>query len=151
MKRKYLVVFPVVLILLTLAACTDAYKTAARGADTVAVSIGEYISNVDADTKSGLVSTTEEVNLIRYADVANKLNGQYLGCIKAAGNANSTATAGFIACASTLRDGLNDPTLLASLHVSNPTSQARIQLWTNAVVTAAQGIVTALQSIKGGK
>jgi hypothetical protein len=148
MKRRCYRIFPLFLVLF-LVACTDAYRTAARGAQTVAVSIGEYISNVDADTKTGLISPSEEKNLIVYADVANKLNGQYTACVQMAGKA-TTAPVGFIACASTLRDGLSDPTLLASLHVSNPTSQAKAKLWTNTVIAAAQGIITALQSIKGG-
>jgi hypothetical protein len=127
-------------------ACTDAYGTAAKLAQDVAVSVNQADTTIDSFRIAGTISDTEERQILGYLSSLNTLDGVYIGCVQSA-HANTGTVGGFTACAQTLATAMGQPSTLAALHVSNPASQAKVTAVAQGIVTLVETTITAL----GGK
>lgn len=109
----------------------DITDTVHTGADTV-----------DKLRLNGTLTVEEERTVLGYFATVNRLDVEVYGpCIQAAHLAGDKPQ-GFLGCAQSLANSLQDPSLLASVHVSNPDSQRKVQQISQAVVNLAQTGVT---------
>jgi hypothetical protein len=141
---------------LTLSACADAYKAAAKVADdlTKAVSSGIKIS---AELSNDGVTTLEERNnVLRFLDKLTDFNGVYKSKVRtihaaelacAASKCNKAAE--YISAANELVSAAKDPSVLALAHVSNPSSQKKVERIVTAINVVLDGAVLAIQRVKG--
>jgi len=135
-----------VLAVLPMMGCNDAYGTAAKLAQDVAVAVNQGSTVVDQLRVAGSISDQEERSIIGYLTSLNTLDGVYIGCVQAA-HANTGTVGGFTACAQTLATAMGNPSTLAALHVSNAASQAKVTGVAQGIIALVQATITAL----GGK
>jgi hypothetical protein len=123
---------------------TTPYGIASRLADDVALSVNNGDALVDAWRVQGLLTATEERNILGWSNLVNVVNAQYIGCVRVAHTQSKVG--GLSACAKSLASGIGDPATLDALHVTNPKSQANVTQMANAIT----GLVTAAITALGG-
>ncbi len=133
------------LAVLWLAGCKDPYGTAAKLGQDVAISVNQADKAVDGLRVQGAITADEERDILGYLNSLNALDGQYMGCVRAAHG--TSLAGGFTGCAETLAEGMGDPATLAALRVANPASQQKVMLVSQGIVTLVSTTIAAL----GGK
>ena len=131
-------------LVLPFTGCSDAYGTAAKLAQDVAVSINQANLTVDQLRTAGTITPAEESTVLGYLNSLNLLDGIYIGCVQKVHAAPTPLAGGFTNCAQSLSSGIGNPATLAALHISNPTSQAKVTAVVQAVATLVTLTITSL-------
>lgn len=126
--------------------CNDAYGTAAKLAQDVAIVVNQADVTIDNFRASGTVSASEERDILGYLNSLNTLNGTYIACVQAA-HASTTKAGSFTGCAQSLVAAIGNPSTLQALHVSNQASQAKVTAVVQGIITLVETTISAL----GGK
>jgi hypothetical protein len=133
--------------LLFIAGCKqDPYTVCVKAGSDIATGINAGMTGVDQTRQNGLISVSEETQILGYLKFANDADGAFLRCAAAAHTAGSKAGS-FTACATTFTITLNNPTEMALIHVNNTQAQATINAVVQGIVTGVTAVTTAL----GGK
>lgn len=143
MKRIALAV--VLMSLALVAACSEPYRTAAKLAQDVAVTVNQGTQTVDQFRVAGQITPNEERSILLYLNSINVFNGQYIACVKSVHD--QPVLGGLTKCVNALQSGIGDPATLAAFHVSNPASQVK-------VIAIGQGIAAIVNVVSvnlGGK
>lgn len=130
-------------LLLALTTCADPYGSCSKAAADIGASIGTGMHTVDQIRQAGLISTTEESNVVGYLEFANKADEAFETCISTAhtsGNKPGTYTS----CAQAFNASLNNPVQLALIKVGNSNASQQISSIVNGVATAVAAISAGL-------
>ena len=140
--RKLLLVVPLLLL-----GCTQSgYTISVKAGSDIATGINAGMTAIDQTRINGLISASEELQVLGFLKYANDADAAFFSCSTAANTAGSKAGT-FTACAMVFNSALNNPTELALIHVSNPTAQATINTLIQGILTGVNAVITAL----GGK
>lgn len=146
MKNRILAGVFLVLFSIGIAGCKDPYGTCIKADSDIAQGVSSAFATIQQLQSQGLISAAEAVNVAGYFEFANQADEAFGVCVQAAYVAGSTAGA-YTACASTFNTALDSPAELALIHVSNPTTQAKINTMVTGISTGVSLVITAL----GGK
>lgn len=116
--------------------CKDPYATAVKVDNDVAAVIAAAEPAVTQLADNGDISAVEAGRILDYLNAANTLDGEFGSCIQIVHAPNGTTKAsatGYAACGQQFLAGLQNPTLLADLQVTNPASQAKVMLIANSI------------------
>ena len=133
-------------LVLSLAGCSDPYGACVKAGADIATGISGGARTVVQLEASGLITQSEELNVLGYMKFANDADGAFLTCVSSANTAGSKAGT-FTACAQAFNTSLANPTELALIHVSNPNAQTQITTISQTIATGVATLITAL----GGK
>jgi hypothetical protein len=135
---------PLALALLLLGCGKDPYGDSVKAGNAIAQGIGQAMKTIVTTQANGLITPTEELNVLGYLKFANDADGAFLICANQVHQGVPIAAASYTACASTFLASLNTPGELALLHISNPQAQKDVTVIANGIATAVNSIITAL-------
>ena len=145
MRQKLLAVL-LVLPLALLIGCADPYGACAKAGADIASGIAQGMSTVAGLQAQGVISKTEEANVLGYLEFANQQDESFLTCATAAHTAGGVKGS-YTTCVAAFASTLNNPSELTLIRVNNPSAQENVQTIVNGISTAVAAINTAL----GGK
>ena len=146
-ELRFIAAIAVLAAAIALSGCNDPGAVAAKAANDVATAIGAAETTIGQLQAGGTISATEAKNILGYLNAANSLDSQFISCIGTV-HAAKGAASGYLTCAQTFLNGLQDPAELANLRVSNPASQQKVDLVVNSVTLILQTVITALSGSK---
>ena len=145
--RPFLLMLAICVFVMMPIGCNDPGAVAAKAANDVATAIGAAETTIGQLQAGGTISAAEAKNILGYLNAANSLDSQFISCIGTV-HAAKGAASGYLTCAQTFLNGLQDPAELANLRVSNPASQQKVDLVVNSVTLILQTVITALSGSK---
>src|ERR1700756_2139183 len=119
-------ILPAVLLSLLLSACKDNYGACEKAALDIANGVTAGMKTMDGLRVAGLITPTEESNVLGYLKFANDANAAFAVCAQTV-HSSGSKSGSFTACAQTFSAALNNPTALALIKVSNPQAVNDIQ------------------------
>lgn len=138
-----------VLAMLMVGCPKDPYTASMAGSDDIANGVADGITIIADLQKAGLMSPTEVSQYAGYLGSLTTLNQTYRASVRQIHSSGVTGKGSYLSAAQTFVTNANNPQLLAALHVSNPSAQAKVQTFMVAISTALTGIQTAITAAKG--
>jgi hypothetical protein len=124
----------------------DPYGVGAKAALDITDTIHTGATAVDQLRVDGTITKDEEKSALGYMNALNDADAAFGSCVKAAHTAGGKAAA-VISCGSSFATAIQNPALLAEVHITNPKSQATVIGIGMAVQTLLTTALTQLQSL----
>ena len=137
--RKFLVI-P---LLLLLTACSDPYGACVKAGADIGTGIGQGMHTVDQLRVAGVISPSEESNVLGYLKFANDGDKAFLVCVQAVHTAGAKGVS-FTSCAQDFNTSLNNPSELLLIHVNSQVASQNISVIINGIATGISSLEAAL-------
>ena len=137
-----------IILVLGLAGCTnkDPYTASMQASLSVSDAVAQAIPIVQQLQASNLITTEESKVVYGYLQSVTVGNGVFRNTARSLHASGQTTAAAYLGAADTFVKGVNSQQMLASIHISNPQSQAKVMLYLNAVDTVLTGIQTVINN-----